>query len=306
MVSNVFDEIMERVSLERVFEFYGFPVDNRGFAKCPFHDDSHPSMKVGGNNKPKYSKCFVCHWYGNSLNFVSKLYNISILDAAKKLNADFRLDLKVGEALTKEETRKIEEKHIELAKKSFATDKTNFMVEILYDKMLSLDYLNEQVIKLATENKNLELFWTGICQKMKTKEKIINLTKYFAYRDYIFNDKINILDVLDEIPKKEYMPIILNLLKNEMSMFSVFPMVKVKSLSIAKMPINGFVKTVNGYEKIIKMPGQSKRPVAHVLIRKGDMYVNTYSFENLDKEKIASEIQSQVNYLIRACEIKIK
>lgn len=51
---------------------------------CPFHDDKDPSMKVDD----RYY-CFGCQATGDVIDFVSKVYGISVKEAASKLAADF-------------------------------------------------------------------------------------------------------------------------------------------------------------------------------------------------------------------------
>lgn len=56
--------------------------------RCPFHSDKTPSMKI---NKT-YFYCFGCHSTGDVIDFTARLFNLSPLDAARKLALDFGID----------------------------------------------------------------------------------------------------------------------------------------------------------------------------------------------------------------------
>lgn len=82
-------ELAKTISTRDVVEQYGFNVNRNGQICCPFHSDSHPSLKVYPGNRGWY--CFVCACGGDSVAFVSKLFNVNRLEAAKKICGDFGL-----------------------------------------------------------------------------------------------------------------------------------------------------------------------------------------------------------------------
>jgi DNA primase len=43
---NVFEAVKQTVTTRQAAEIYGVPVNRRGMAVCPFHNDKNPSMKV--------------------------------------------------------------------------------------------------------------------------------------------------------------------------------------------------------------------------------------------------------------------
>ena len=55
---------------------------------CPFHSDKTPSMKINET----YYYCFGCHSTGDVIDFTARLFNLSPLDAARKLALDFGID----------------------------------------------------------------------------------------------------------------------------------------------------------------------------------------------------------------------
>jgi len=89
LLKNVFEEIRDRVAMPDVAKFYGLEISHSGMACCPFHNDNTPSMKVYTDN----FYCFACGATGDCSGFVAKLFNISQLEAAKKISYDFGLRL---------------------------------------------------------------------------------------------------------------------------------------------------------------------------------------------------------------------
>ena len=121
---NIFQEMKERVTARQVAERYGLKVSRNGMARCPFHNDKHPSMKIDQNYY-----CFACGEKGDAVNYVAVLFGLSQLEAAKKINDDFSLNLSIGtsganrnrklevkkkeKVLTKEERMQFVQKKIE-------------------------------------------------------------------------------------------------------------------------------------------------------------------------------------------------
>ena len=93
---NIFESIKERTNLADVMAGYGILVKNN-FALCPFHSERTPSLSVKGS----FFSCFGCGSSGDTIKFVQLLFNISALEAAKKINDDFSLGLDVGKPLSK-------------------------------------------------------------------------------------------------------------------------------------------------------------------------------------------------------------
>lgn len=88
--------------MKRVAEFYGFRTNRQGFCLCPFHADSHPSMKIYQHDKGYF--CFTCHEGGDVVKFVGQLFNLTNEEACKKLIEDFSLPIKL-EGMTYQEKR---------------------------------------------------------------------------------------------------------------------------------------------------------------------------------------------------------
>lgn len=110
MKRNDFEIVKSLVTPQEVAQRYVMPVDRVGFISCPFHMDKHASMRVGGRNRQDKFTCMgECKWDGDIFDFVGQLFNISQLEALKKINEDFGLHLEVGKP-SKELYKQIEQK----------------------------------------------------------------------------------------------------------------------------------------------------------------------------------------------------
>lgn len=89
---SIFDEIKSRADMRSVALQYGFTPNRSGFICCPFHSEKTPSLKL-------YDKSFYCYGCGiggDAVRFVMKLYDLSAIEAAKKLNTDFALGIDIS------------------------------------------------------------------------------------------------------------------------------------------------------------------------------------------------------------------
>ena len=86
-----FREIRERVTALEAAKLYGAELDRRGWALCPFHGDTHPSISF----KNGRFRCWSCGASGDALDYTARLFNLDSVQAANKLDADFQLGLSV-------------------------------------------------------------------------------------------------------------------------------------------------------------------------------------------------------------------
>ena len=84
---RIFEIVKENVNLWEAAELYGIDVNRYSKALCPVHNDRHPSLYVAED----HYYCFACGAHGDVIDFVSKLFQLSLYDAARKLAADFHL-----------------------------------------------------------------------------------------------------------------------------------------------------------------------------------------------------------------------
>ncbi len=85
---SIFETVKSNVNLREAAQLYGIEVNRYGKALCPFHNDRHPSLYIADD---RYY-CFACGEHGDVIDFVSRLFQLSLYEAALKLIADFHLD----------------------------------------------------------------------------------------------------------------------------------------------------------------------------------------------------------------------
>ena len=81
---NVYEAVKSTVTTRQAAEYYGIKVTGRGMARCPFHHDRYPSMKLD-----QRFHCFGCQADGDVLDFVAGYFSLSVREAAMKLAEDF-------------------------------------------------------------------------------------------------------------------------------------------------------------------------------------------------------------------------
>ncbi len=125
---DIFADIKAQVTMESAARYYGFEIARGGKIRCPFHNDSHPSLQLYKNGKGWW--CYVCDMGGSVIDFVSKLYSLSPKEAAEKLNADFGLGIPIGHHMKHQ--RGLERRAINHARISKRIEQDAFRVE--YEK----------------------------------------------------------------------------------------------------------------------------------------------------------------------------
>ena len=86
-MKDIFKLVKANITTRQAAEYYGLNVQRNGMTLCPFHNDHAPSLKVDTR-----FYCFGCQVKGDVIDFVSKLFGLSLIQAAQKLAADFGLD----------------------------------------------------------------------------------------------------------------------------------------------------------------------------------------------------------------------
>ena len=85
---SYYPELKQRLTCREVAPRNGLKVNAAGMALCPFHGERSPSLKLS-----RSFYCFGCGAQGDVITFVSRLFGISIRDAARKLSVDFEIPL---------------------------------------------------------------------------------------------------------------------------------------------------------------------------------------------------------------------
>ncbi|MCI1451170.1 MAG: CHC2 zinc finger domain-containing protein [Prevotella sp.] len=84
--NNLFEIVKLNITARQAAEAYGFCPNRSSMICCPFHADHNPSMRVDSR-----FHCFGCGVDGDVIDFVAKLFQLSLRQAVEKLAADFGL-----------------------------------------------------------------------------------------------------------------------------------------------------------------------------------------------------------------------
>ena len=85
---TIYQQIRTAVPIGQAAQRYGLAVSQGGMALCPFHHDTHPSLKLNED----YFFCFGCGATGDVIDFTARLFGIGRREAAQKLAVDFGLN----------------------------------------------------------------------------------------------------------------------------------------------------------------------------------------------------------------------
>lgn len=105
-MSNIFTACRQLVSAEAVARHFGLKFDRYGKARCPFHDDLHPSMSFRNST----FRCWSCGASGDCIDFTGKLFGLTPLATVKLLDHEFSLNLPINRPLTGKEIRQQRER----------------------------------------------------------------------------------------------------------------------------------------------------------------------------------------------------
>ena len=165
-MSLLSDKFTSRVSMRDIVNKYGIHVTKTYFALCPFHKDTHPSMKIY-KEMGKGFYCFSCNKGGSVITFVMEYFKIDYMSALKKLDNDFGLNI-----LGEEEDKTVAKDYS--ARQFIANRKRQ-------KKTMSLQKLLEEHCRLHNDIKNTEPF----------SDKFCKATHRIDYLDYLIESKMN-------------------------------------------------------------------------------------------------------------------
>ena len=86
--TRIFDTLKARVTVPQAAAHYGVRIGRNSMCCCPFHPDKTPSMKINET----YYYFFGCHSTSDVIDFTARLFDLSPVDAVRKLAADFGID----------------------------------------------------------------------------------------------------------------------------------------------------------------------------------------------------------------------
>lgn len=88
-MSEIFTIVKNAVTARQAAERYGLVVNRTGMARCPFHDDASPSMKLD----ERYY-CFGCGATGDAVDLTAKILGLTPKEAAMQLASDFGIPVR--------------------------------------------------------------------------------------------------------------------------------------------------------------------------------------------------------------------
>lgn len=107
-------EIKSMVDMRDVAEVYGVHFNGKNQAKCPFHDDRHPSASI----KNSRFHCYVCDLHLDIFEFVQRMDGCDFNGAKERLNDMFHLGLDLKKPIPSAEMERLrrerEKKEMEL------------------------------------------------------------------------------------------------------------------------------------------------------------------------------------------------
>ena len=125
---DIFREVKARIPITDAFRLYNIPINKWNKALCVFHNEKTPSLTIYPKSNSFY--CFGCGIGGSVIDLVQRLYSLEPLEAAKKLDNDFGLNL-CGRKLTEAEKTKYEaferKREAEQAYKQWQTEYMSYL-----------------------------------------------------------------------------------------------------------------------------------------------------------------------------------
>ena len=148
------DKLLDNLRIEEVVgEFIELKKVGSSYkGLCPFHADTNPSFSV--TPEKKICKCFVCGSGGNSINFYSKIKNISYTEAIRELAKKYRINIKEYNNTNPNENYEkfyniMEETHNFFMDKMFSQDSRGAL-EYLSNRGLDTDLIKEHQLGYAS------------------------------------------------------------------------------------------------------------------------------------------------------------
>ena len=151
--------VKQSVSMKDIAGMYGYEVTRSGFAKCCFHNDDKPSMKIYPRDKGYY--CFACHANGDIIKFVREHDNLEFEPAVRLIADHFGIAISDGKTkLTASDIRRIDEAK---AKREAAEKKRRACQEQLLELSDNLDWLKNK----QAEFEPLGAVWAMLQKKIE-------------------------------------------------------------------------------------------------------------------------------------------
>ena len=176
---DIFSEIKSKLDIVEVGEFYGLQLDKHNKCVCPFHDEKTPSFSISKSKQMYY--CFGCGVGGDLISLTEKLFNLSPIQTAERLNSDFNLglNLKPHKPTRTEITATAKTKRKRIVVNAWQEWKDNTLKNsILYVKLLEYwqkQYapkgINEEFNPLFIESCHQLEYWNYLVDLMLTADE---------------------------------------------------------------------------------------------------------------------------------------
>ena len=88
---TIYETLKKSIPVPDAAAQYGMEISKNGMVRCPFHNDSNPSMKLNDD----YYYCFGCGADGDVIDLTAALCGLSKYHAARKLSQDFGVDYEI-------------------------------------------------------------------------------------------------------------------------------------------------------------------------------------------------------------------
>lgn len=177
MMDNIFQQLKD-IPFPEVFQAFNNGEIRKNKAHCPFHQDKTPSFHIYQDGY----KCFSCGVAGDNVSFVSALYDLQPLEAAKVIAYQFGIEVNDKPLSKKEKVRLAKKKAERERKKSVETtfyewaEQAQEKVRALSEAIrLQLDEkgvgIDDGLLPLVHELPRLE-WWADILESGTDEEKL--------------------------------------------------------------------------------------------------------------------------------------
>lgn len=163
--------IVKDTPISSIINFY-HPLNKRGTnyeGLCPFHGDSHPSLKV--NDSKGIYKCFACDAAGDAIKFVQEKENLSFIEALKDICS--KLGVTLDQKKTKQKNPKLDiglrvnKSAYKLYKKYARENKPIQYDEFLKKRNLSVEVADKFGLGFAPGNNALTHYLNSLPEQTK-------------------------------------------------------------------------------------------------------------------------------------------
>ena len=160
---TIYEAVKHTVPVPDAAARYGLDVSRNGMARCPFHNDRNPSMKLNDD----YFFCFGCGERGDVIDLTAGPYGMNKGEAAHKLAEDFGVgcDIAMGDLAELQKMRSDREREQEEERQVFL-----MLTERLYT-------LRDRIVRFApkTPDEDLDPRFVEACHALAWVEYLVDV-----------------------------------------------------------------------------------------------------------------------------------